>query len=458
MLSTEVVIPTGKTIVVDPGVTLIGLSSDATLIVQGTLITNGTAESPVKITSSHIASDSSWHNQFFGSGNPSPGDWSHIDVASGGTMEMHHTKVSYGGNPFVTSNGFVYGKAQSQVIRNSGTTILDHVSLLYSYIHTNHNFIDYNAVLWMQGGSVTINDSVFDTGGIAIKNTSNTGGSVSIADTSFSNFGYPADISYAPNGFIILYGIFPNLSGNNVFSENKKNNIVIFSYEFTEDTTISAGAQLSFGSITIPENITLTVEEGAHVGIGDRSLFDIYGTLETHGTASSPVFIEGWGGQWGRMTFYPGSVGNFSYTNISGGGANISNPGRVMIDISSADVTFDHTDIAGSAWPGILLRIRNSNTTFFGDTIHFFSNWEKYPSWNMTAIDIRGGTTLMDSVFIRDAKYGIWGDAVTTISATNMSVDNFEHIAYSKWLPGNVVQFALDEDPVITSTTLDMLE
>ncbi|KKT24994.1 MAG: hypothetical protein UW10_C0016G0027 [Candidatus Magasanikbacteria bacterium GW2011_GWA2_43_9] len=343
VLSGEVLIPEGKTLVVDAGVTLIGHSSKATVIIKGTLLVNGTAESPVRITSGRIASDDTWQNQFFGGGSPAPGDWSHIDVVSGGTLEMHYTEVSYGGDPFVTSNGFVYGQAQSQVIRNSGTTILDHVSLLDSYIHTNHNFVDDNAVLWMEGGHVEIANSIFDTGGIAIKNTSNASGSLSIVDTRFSHFTYP-------KGPIILYGIFPNLSGNNIFSENVNNSIVILSYEFTEDTTISSGAYVAFGSVTIPADVTLTVEEGGGIGIGNKGFFHIYGTLETNGTPASPVSISGWAEQWSRMIFYPGSQGNLIHTNISGGGATVSQQGRIMIDISSADVMFVHTDIAGSAY------------------------------------------------------------------------------------------------------------
>jgi len=450
VLSSEVTIPEGKTLVVDPGVTIIGNSAKATLIVEGAMIMNGTEELPARLTSSGIASDASWKNTFFGHGNPSPGDWSHIDVAGGGVLEMHYTEVSYGGDPFVTSNGFVYGTAQSQVIRTSGNITLDHVHLTNSYIHTNPNYTQYNAAIWMNGGSVVIINSEFDTGGIAIKNTPHSSGSVTIADTKFSNFTYP-------NGLIILDGVFPQLSGNNIFSDNVNNIIVVPTYEFSEDTTISSGAYVAFGSVTIPESVTLTVEEGGGIGIGSKNAFHIYGTLKTLGTAVSPVLINGWSGGWGRMIFYPGSHGELSYTHIAGGGETY-NRERVMMDLSSADVSFDHTDISGGKWPGILLRIRNSDTTFSHDTIHFYTEWEKtFASWIMTAIDIRGGTTLMDSVFIRDVKYGIWGDSNTDVTAKNMDSTNFEHIAYSKWLPGSLLEFISDELPPDTTSALESI-
>ncbi|KKT24993.1 MAG: hypothetical protein UW10_C0016G0026 [Candidatus Magasanikbacteria bacterium GW2011_GWA2_43_9] len=39
-----------------------------------------------------------------------------------------------------------------------------------------------------------------------------------------------------------------------------------------------------------------------------------------------------------------------------------------------------------------------------------------------------------------------------------MNINNFEHIAYSNWFPGDLIQFAPEEDPIVPAPTPDTPE
>ncbi|PIR76195.1 MAG: hypothetical protein COU32_03505 [Candidatus Magasanikbacteria bacterium CG10_big_fil_rev_8_21_14_0_10_42_10] len=440
VLSDEVVIPTGKALIVDSGVELVGRTNNATLIVEGTATFSGTEEHHVRITSSNDASV-----DIVESGEPSAGDWSHIEVAPGGILNMQYTELSYGGKPFVTSNGFVYGTSQSQVIRSGGDVTLDHVFFTHPFIETNHNYTVYNAIIWFTGGSLAINDSVFDEGNIAIKNAPHTSGSVVVSNSSFQHF-------VSAEGVIQLDGIFPTLNGN-TFTDNTNDTIEISTYEFLQNTTIAAGNNLSFQLLTIPTDVTVDVDAGTTIGLKTSGIFSIYGTLNTHGTSDALVSITNAGGQWGRISFYPGSKGVLLYTNITGGGATV-NRESVMLDIGGADVTFDHTNIMYGRWPGTLVRLRGSNTSLLSCTIGFDEIPTGIPtSWSTTAIDVNGGTTSLDDVFIRNVKYGIMGNAGTTVTASHMDGRNFENVRYNKWWPDTMVEFVEEESQTNTSST-----
>jgi hypothetical protein len=74
-LSADLVIPSGKTVCVGPGVTITA-TADITVQVEGTLIVEGSAASPA---------------QFVGGGQPS--SWHGIVVASGGNLQLSHGTI-----------------------------------------------------------------------------------------------------------------------------------------------------------------------------------------------------------------------------------------------------------------------------------------------------------------------------------------------------------------------------
>lgn len=197
----------------------------------------------------------------------------------------------------------------------------------------------------------------------------------------------------------------------------------------------------------------MDIEAGTTIGLRGNGVFDVYGTLRTNGTVDYPVFIASSGGRWGRLTFFPGSIGDFHNTHISGGGATI-NGESVMVDVSGSDVVFDNTDIMYGRWPGILVRLRGSDSKFIKSNV----GYDAIPinilaSWKTTAIFVQGGQTLFDDVRISHVSYGIMGDSNTTVLARNMTVDNFIGVKYNKWWPYNMLQFLFDLEPDVLSTS-----
>jgi len=441
VLNNETVIPVGNTLVVEPGVELVGISPLATLVVKGTTRFLGTDVSHVRITSARESSDGTWQMDALGNGEPSPGDWSHIHVFPGGTLDMQYTDIVYGGEPFLSSGGFVFGAVpQAQVIRTEGYTSFSHSYILHSYIHPNPKYATYNATVWMTGGTLSISDSVFDTGNIAIKNQPHTTGTARVERTTFSHFS-------SPEGTIVLDDIWPT-SIENEFSDTAGPDIVVPTYTFQTDTTMPAGSTIIGNIFTVPEGVTLDMGAGSRIGLKEGGLFDVYGTLRTHGTIASPVFISSGGGQWGRLTFFSGATGELEYTRITGGGRTV-NKESVMLDVSGADVVFNHTDIMYGRWPGTLIRLRGSQTLFIKSHIGYDAIPPNTPaSWRTNGIDVRGGETVLDDVQISYVSAGITGDSNTIVSAHNMDSSNFVGVQYNAWHPLSMLQFLLEPELV----------
>lgn len=100
----------------------------------------------------------------------------------------------------------------------------------------------------------------------------------------------------------------------------------------TENTTFTAEKPIViFGSLTVEENATLTLQAGTHLYFNGNATLDVYGRLVSRGTPDSEVVLRGdridnmfdylpydfVSGQWGGVHFYEQSYGNtLDYTDI----------------------------------------------------------------------------------------------------------------------------------------------
>ena len=158
---TELLIPSGYTLSAGPGSVFYAQSRDSYFKVSGQLDLNGTAEEPIIFTS---ALDINYvkENRSTLVGDPSPGDWSRIQIESGGILNTMQAKFLYGGKGYFQPGGFVFGgKFFSNIIfNNSGLVNLDNVEFNNNYTQTNEDHIQYNSIIWSERATTTISNSL----------------------------------------------------------------------------------------------------------------------------------------------------------------------------------------------------------------------------------------------------------------------------------------------------------
>ena len=95
VLTCNVTVSTGVTLTLQPG-TIVKIGQDRSLTVNGELVTEGMAESPVYFTSLQDDSVGGDTNDDADATSPAPDDWGFVEV-SGATASATHTHIRYGG-------------------------------------------------------------------------------------------------------------------------------------------------------------------------------------------------------------------------------------------------------------------------------------------------------------------------------------------------------------------------
>jgi hypothetical protein len=116
-----ITIPSGITVTIEPGA-LLKLATETKIVVEGTLLIQGTATYPVTITSLYDDTALPITNTDTAL-TPTTHPWSYIDIQTGGTLTASYTTLAYGG-----WKGF----PSSATIRNAGNTTLSHATISHS--------------------------------------------------------------------------------------------------------------------------------------------------------------------------------------------------------------------------------------------------------------------------------------------------------------------------------------
>ena len=173
--------------------------------INGSLVAQGTAESPVYITS---YKDDSVGGDTNGDGDdtsPSPGDWSYIRVEDGASATFDHTLIRYGG--YYNSSGTDYGSISMD---NSGTLVLRDSEVSYSEywgVEVNDYGAAYTTTLTIERSTIANNarHGVYAPAHVDGVNQ------VSITDSTIRDNGDSGlYIRYATNSFIHGSNIYGN--------------------------------------------------------------------------------------------------------------------------------------------------------------------------------------------------------------------------------------------------------
>ncbi|MCP3956472.1 MAG: DUF11 domain-containing protein, partial [bacterium] len=361
IVTCDVVVPAGVTLTLEPG-TVVKFNSEIGMLVFGTLLAEGTAARTPVFTSNRSRLRR--------------GDWDGIDVYDGGEARFEHARLEYGGSTLDSFDAMIYAAAGATVsVRDSTVAFSDEPGL------------------WSDDGLVTVEDSTFrgnDRAGVRLTTRSRANVSRVEGNTFVDNRSAAIEIAY-------VNGATGEVSGNggsgNTISGVQVSGTMAglvqwginpgLPYVISTDLTVTGG-----GELRIDPGAVVKLETGSSDLIVD-------GILKAIGTEEEPIVftsirddtIEGdtnndagasapAAGDWGRIYFRTGSLGNRLEQCAVAYGANAGagNFGQIRTDTSELTVigcTVRDSAQVGLYAPGAAPEIRDSRfESNGGDGVH----------------------------------------------------------------------------------------
>jgi hypothetical protein len=311
IMTSDVVVPAGRTLTIEPGVVVKG-KVDTELRIAGTLNAEGTETTPITFTSSIDSGGEQWSGLVF----------------NGGTGVLRQATIRYSGN----------GNSVSQ---RSNISITNSPSVR----------IDQSRITNVEAHGV-INNDVTDHG-IFIENST-----VEITSSQLVRNGN-SDKDYAiyvdgNNTFLTLR--------ENTFSNNQNNIVRIASTQWQSGKDIVLTPQTGLEGyrlealFTIAQGDVLTVEPGTQVLGTTNGGLKIEGSLQAPGTKTQPITFTG-APRWRGIVFDGTNGEGTGYLNYStirnGGEPNDTKPGNIaVLNVQESSVRIENSTIANANAPG----------------------------------------------------------------------------------------------------------
>ena len=444
----QVRIASGATLTIDPGVVVqFSLGASSGLIVNGTLVAQGTPASPIWFTSA-LDTETVWHGLPIlppsTTGTARVADWNGIqfNTPTAGSA-MVNTIVRYSSSGIVVSgpSGYASPSLTGNILADNATGIefsLPGGSVTLS----GHTFVRNGIGLQVTAGTVTANSSAFDsntTGAMLSGGTGNISGNSFTNNTTAiqANAGVTGSITgntitTAAGGTALRIdpSYLGTVSGNTTTGGGMNAIFVAGGTHVTGTSTWNQvgipyfvdyyGVSIDSGaSLTISPGVVVKFQKGAVCCWTQTAYLRVNGggSLTANGTAQQPITFtsylddaaggdtngDGAGstpaqGDWSGIRFEPSSMGAVSYAVIRYGGGNAGNgPGYAALDIGTGaaqptlgagiQITDNNTGLSVSGG--------GTNVTFAGATV----------ARNGTGILINSGASasVSGSTFINNA-------------------------------------------------------
>ncbi|MBI4121324.1 MAG: right-handed parallel beta-helix repeat-containing protein [Parcubacteria group bacterium] len=341
-------IASGVTLTLNAGVVVKLVSPNTpSIVVNGALIANGTADNEVVFTPFEDDTYGGDMNGDATSTTPSIGTWKQLKFTSSGSgSSLNHTRIRYGGQ---ISSG---ASTERGMLLVDGTDVaMDNVITEYS---AKHGLALVDSGSQVQNSTFQHNDAEATSAGVSI-----VGGSPTITDSTFTDNSYGllvgqssgatiTDNTFTENSLYAVYisGTSGTFSGN-TGSGNGENSIVLasftsatsatttlaanpLSYRIENEARVISGSALAFGSGTVIKGTSgsqLTVENGGTLFHSASSVSDLIFTSvydDSVGSDVTSATTSPAAGNWARIDVEEGGVINLSGFTLRYGGGTLS--------------------------------------------------------------------------------------------------------------------------------------
>ena len=372
-----ITIPAGKTLIVEPGVTVKFGDSRGKLTVQGTLSAQGTQENPITFT---VNSGAVWCGISF-STTSADSQLEYVTIDKAVSITGSYCNASFKYSVYIDTSSI---SLKNSVIQNGNTYrtlyLKNSISTIDAVTVSGANLNAESVALYIDGGSPTISNSTISNNsiGIFVNSLSN---SPTIQNNTFAGNTYAVKLSSAS---AILSG---NTATGNTY------NGIFFSGVVSSSMAWQADAiPYIVNKFTVNAGATLTIQAGTVVKFinspSTESEITVNGTLITQGTETNPVVFTSaadntvggsnsysGGGiktSWKRIYIAPGSTGSqLTHTTIKYGGKTYN---EAALYVKQSDAQLSHVEISGSTYSGIYSYngvITGSNVTLLNNTYGF---------------------------------------------------------------------------------------
>ena len=321
-------VDSGRTLTLLPGTLFkLAISTDGTLIINGSLAASGTELSPVTFTSIHDDTIGGDTNNNASGTTPAPGDWNSIYISPGASASLTYANIRYGG--YYWCGVSCYGYDAALYLSNGGSATLEHVTFAHNLgvgIYGAPSGTSHLAVANSNIETSELNGIQLD--GIA-------GNDISLTNNTFTgNGGAGVVLGFSGGSLTALAG--NSGSGNGVNGIQMHGNLGL-------DTSLPGNAVFAYvisGSLSVDAAKTLTLSPGAVVKFASTGeTLTINGSLVASGTQPSAVVFtslhdDSYGGDtnekagvtspargdWNSIVITSGGTLSLTYANIYYGG------------------------------------------------------------------------------------------------------------------------------------------
>ncbi|EKE06661.1 MAG: hypothetical protein ACD_18C00307G0004 [uncultured bacterium] len=446
ILDSRVILPAGYTLQIGSGVVIVGEWDDSYLQVEGNLEINGTVDDPVYFTSARDKTVQDWYLSGLPSrlevGEATPGDWGLIIVKPGGTMQADYTNFFYGGQTYRT--GSCFSCFTENVIRNEGGhVILNNSNFDKLFVKDDYNNGTDSYIL--NGGNLEVNNSNFNNGYRAILSNKDT--HVSVSNNKFSNFSFD---SVSP---VNVQDAILDKWENNVFENNKINNISLPTLNISEDYTLTTDYNdVYFNGINVSAGAIMTIMPGVNINLNENTWLKVEGSLQAIGTENNHISICPNQPKCSGLWFSNSQNNILSYVDIRNGGyhSNHTYPYLYLNYYSSlwlvnSQLAINNSSIMDSRRPsGFGICGVNSDLDIINSEFGWSADYPppKYSNWIDGGIKINGGSLHLDNDTFLMMNYAVDASQGGEVTSENMSSTNFIDMYDVKYsLPNNIFSF-----------------
>ncbi|MBU2639991.1 MAG: hypothetical protein KKG75_04800, partial [Nanoarchaeota archaeon] len=358
IVRSNITVPENKTLIIDPGVTLNFYDEYSGLTINGTLTAIGEEDNKITFTSvKDPLYAGAWDGIYFEGVGANNSEINNIILEyAGGNKNRRGFGLEIKDSSINIQNSLFEGNRYSGIHLINSDSLIDNVE----FLKTGMNDANYGSIgLWIEGGSPTIQNSLF-------KNNSYG----SYVDSYLDKSAKPTfkNNTFEENETVIKLTEASFYGEGNILINNELEGVLVMG-KFIEDAVLQSDLPyIVRNNVSVISNLTL--EPGAVVKFYDKSSsFIIPGTLKAIGTESDKITFTSSAevglrqpGDWGKISLSPASMAELDNIILEYGGGLFNWPG---LEVDQAELSLKNSIVRFNENAGISL-INNATAIFDG--------------------------------------------------------------------------------------------